>query len=179
MLRVFAVGLIVALSAGLAEAKISVSEEAKVKEGDSVFAVVVDCPQADPTFGGAEEGTIGPDRCGQCLIQANWGTTLRYPYDLHIKGMLLDENGKPISNRLIHFFLPNGWVVKTRSAETGYFRILLGATAERKSDKPLTLDIGTKKMRKDNKAEYYAIFLMQDGFKPCAEKEPEKKPEKK
>lgn len=170
MVRVVVVGLVLALGAVVAEAKIPVSEEMKVKEGDTVYGVVVDCPQADPTFGGSEDGKIGPDRCGQCLIEANWGATLKYPYDLHIKGTLLDEAGKPIANRLVHFFLPNGWVVKTRTTDTGYFRILLGATAERKSDKPLTTDIGTKKMRNDNKAEYYALYLMQENFKPCADK---------
>jgi len=170
MVRAVAVGLVLALSAGWAEAKIPVTEEMKVKDGEGVYAVVIDCPQADPTFGGSEDGVIGPDRCGQCLIEANWGTLLRYPHDLIIKGTLVDEEGKPIPNRLIHFFLPNGWVVKTRSADTGFFRILLGATAERKGKDPLSVDIGTKRMRKDNKAEFYALFLLPENFKPCAEK---------
>jgi hypothetical protein len=180
MFRAVVVGCALALVAGVAEAKIPVSEEMKVKDSEgNVFAVVVDCPQSDPTFGGSENGTIGPDRCGQCLIEANWGTMVKYPYDLHIKGTLLDEGGKPIANRMIEFFLPNGWVVKTRTAENGYFRILLGATSERKSQDPLTTDIGTKRMRKDDKAEYYALFLLQDRFKPCAAEKKEKKAEKK
>lgn len=170
MFRAVVMTLAIALAAVTVEAGITVSEEMRIKDGEGkVFAVVVDCPQADPTFGGAEEGTIGTDRCGQCLVQANWGVLIRYPYDLYIKGMLVDENGDPVPNQMIQFFMPNGWVVKTRSAETGFFRILLGATDDRKTDEPLTIDIGTKKMRKGSKMEYYALFMLPEDFKPCAE----------
>lgn len=173
---VAAVLLALVVSAPMAQAKIPVSDEMKVKDSEgNVFAVVVDCPRSDPTFGGSQEGTIGPDRCGQCLIESNWGTMLKYPYDLHIKGMLLDENGEPVAQQMIQFFLPNGWTVKTRSADTGYFRILLGATAERKSPDPLTTDIGTKKMSKQrDKSDIYALYLMPESFKPCAEKDAKK-----
>ena len=171
MFRVVVVGLVVMLSAVAAEAKMTISESNKVKDTDgTVYAVVVDCPQSDPTYGGSEDGTLGPDRCGQCLVESNWGTTLKYPYDLIIKGTMLDENGQPLKNQMIHFFLPNGWTVKTRSSETGFFRILLGATAERKGSDPLQADIGTKKTHKDSKAPFYAMYLMPDNFKPCAEK---------
>src|SRR6185295_4592855 len=146
MLRAVVVGLVVALSAVTANAKIKVADSSKVKEGDTVFAVVVDCPQADPTFGGSEDGTIGGDRCGQCLIESNWGTVLKYPYDLLIKGTLVDEGGQPLKGKMLQFYLPNGWTVKTRTADNGFFRILLGATGDRKSKDPLTADIGTKKM---------------------------------
>ena len=171
MFRVVVVGLALALSAVAAEAKITISESNKVKDTDgTVYAVVVDCPGSDPTYGGAEEGKIGPDSCGQCLVESNWGTMLKHPYDVIIKGTMLDESGQPIKNQMIHFFLPNGWTVKTRSAENGYFRILLGATAERKSKEPLQTDIGTKKTHKDSKAPFYAMYLMPENFKPCAEK---------
>lgn len=168
---VAAVLLALVVSTSTAQAKIAVQDEMKVKDSEgNVFAVVVDCPRPDPTFGGAQDGTIGPDRCGQCLVESNWGTMLKYPYDLHIKGTLLDESGQPIAQQMIQFFLPNGWTVKTRSADNGYFRILLGATAERKSSDPLTTDIGTKKMRKDrDKSDIYAFYLMPENFKPCAE----------
>ena len=171
MYRVVVVALAVALSAAVAEAKISVSDSNKVKDSEgNVYAVVIDCPLPDPTYGGAEEGTIGPDRCGQCLVEANWGAPLKYPYDLHIRGTMVDETGKPLKGKMLQFFLPNGWTVKTRTADNGYFRILLGATDERKSKDPLMTDIGTKKMRSDTKADYYAMFLMPENFKPCAEK---------
>jgi len=171
MFRVVVVGLALTLSAVAADAKIAVQDAAKVKESDgTVYAVVVDCPQPDPTYGGSEDSTIGTDRCGQCLIEANWGQPMKYPYDLHIRGTLVDEAGKPLKGKMLQFFLPNGWTVKTRTADNGYFRILLGATAERKSKEPLMTDIGTKKMRNDNKAAYYAMFLLPDNFKPCAEK---------
>ena len=176
MYRVVVVGLAVALSAVVAEAKIAVSESNKVKDSEgNVYAVVIDCPQSDPTFGGAEDGTIGPDRCGECLVEANWGTMLKYPYDLLIKGTMVDGAGQPVKSQMIHFFLPNGWTVKTRSADNGFFRILLGATGERKSKEPLTTDIGTKKIHKDSKAPFYAMYLMPENFKPCAEK-PKGKP---
>jgi hypothetical protein len=178
MFRAVVVGLAMLLSAVAAEAKITVSESSRVTDGEgNIYAVVLDCPQADPTFGGSEEGTIGPDRCGQCLIESNWGTMVKYPYDLLIKGTLVDESGKPLPNKMIHFFMPNGWTVKTRTADNGYFRILMGATSERKSKDPLTTDLGTKKMRSDSKAPYYAFFLLPDNFKPCAaaEKKPGKK----
>lgn len=171
MFRAVVVAGVVALSAAAVEARITVTEEMKLKDSEgNVYAVIVDCPQSDPTFGGAEEGKIGSDACGQCLVEANWGILLRYPYDLFIKGMMLDQNGEPIPNQMIQFFLPNGWVVKTRSAENGFFRILLGATDERKSSEPLTMDIGTKRMQKDSKAPYYALYMMPEDFKPCAEK---------
>lgn len=170
MFRAVVVGAVLMLSAVAAEAKITVSESNKVKDGDgNVYAVVIDCPQPDPTYGGSEDGTLGPDRCGQCLVESNWGTTLKYPYDLIIKGTMVDEKGEPLKNQMIHFFLPNGWTVKTRSSDNGFFRILLGATAERKGTTPVQTDIGTKKTRKDSKAPFYAMYLMPENFKPCAE----------
>ncbi len=179
MFRVVVVGLAVALTAVAAEAKIAVSESKTVKDSEgNVYAVIVDCPQPDPTYGGAEEGTIGPDRCGECLIQANWGAALKYPYDLLVKGTLVDEGGKPLKGKMIQFFLPNGWTVKTRSADNGFFRIILGAIGERKGKDALTTDIGTIKMRSDSKAAYYALYMMPENFKPCAEK-PKGKPAKK
>jgi hypothetical protein len=181
MLRAVAVVLFTLAVAGAAQAKISVSDDMKVKDADgSVYAVVVDCPQADPSYGGASDGTIGPDRCGQCLVESNWGVLLKYPYDLHIKGTLQDGAGNPIGGQMIQFFLPNGWTVKTRSADNGFFRILLGATAERKAKEPLVTDIGTKKMSVDRKKDaIYAFYLMPENFKPCAEKKAEKKADKK
>lgn len=180
MFRAVVVGLALALSAMAAEAKISVSDSKKVKDGEgNIYAVVLDCPQPDPTYGGSEDGTIGPDRCGQCLIEANWGAAMKYPYDVVIKGTMVDEAGKPLKGRMLQFFLPNGWTVKTRTADNGFFRIILGAIGDRKSKDPLTTDIGTVKMRNDNKAAYYAMYLLPDNFKPCAPKAKSKPAEKK
>jgi len=146
--------------------------------------VIVDCLQSDSgkvqgkdaaAYGGSEESVIGADHCGKCLIDANWGTFLRYPYDLHIKGTLLDDGGKPVENMMVEFFLPNGWTIKTRTSKTGYFRILMGATEERLSKEPLVLDVGTRRMKKGSKMPYYAIYMMPDPFKPCAV-EAQKKP---
>ncbi|GIW42249.1 MAG: hypothetical protein KatS3mg076_2826 [Candidatus Binatia bacterium] len=142
------------------------------KEGKS-YGVVVDCrqPDAEPDrkkyFGGAEEGFLGKEPCGKCLVEANWGVLLKYPYDLMIKGTLLDEEGKPVENKLVHFFFPNGWIVKTRTTKSGFFRILMGATDEKKSDRWLEMDVGERYVRKGDDLPYYALYVMPEDFRPC------------
>jgi len=111
-----AVYLFLALNA---HAGITVTEDMKLKgEDGQTYAIIVDCPQGDSkgekvAFGGSEDSMLGKGRCGQCLINANYGTRLEYPYDLHIKGVLLDENGLPLKNKLVQFYFPIGWTVKT------------------------------------------------------------------
>jgi hypothetical protein len=170
MFRAMTAALVLTLSTVAAEAKTTIPESNKVKDKDgNVYAVVLDCPQSDPAFGGSEEGKLGGERCGQCLVNSNWGTQVRTPYDLTVKGVLVDEDGQPLKNRMIEFFMANGWTIKTRTTDTGFYRILMGATQERKSKENLVTDLGTKKMRKDSKASYYALFLLPENFKPCAD----------
>jgi hypothetical protein len=155
------------------EATIQITNSMRLKDDEKTYAVVIDCPQRNASgknaasFGGSEDGKIKADACGKCLLDANWGTFIRYPYDVHIKGMMLDENDKPVENQLVHFFLPNGWTVKTRTASTGFFRVILGATDERKSKTPLTMDIGTHRIKTGTKIPYYAFFILPEDFTPC------------
>ena len=47
-------------------------------------------------------------------------------------GHLKDENGQPLKGNFVRLYLPNTWTVRTRTDDDGLFRLLLGATAERK-----------------------------------------------
>ena len=174
MTRWLVTAMICALTATTAEARIQVSDDMHLRDKDgTTYMVVIDCPQpgvkkdAGKFFGGSEHSTIGKDRCGKCLIDANWGVYLKHPYDVLIKGKLADENEKPIKNKLVHFFLPNGWTVKTRTADSGYFRIVMGATAERKSRELLEMDLGTRHMKKESAAPFYAFYVLPQSFKAC------------
>ena len=139
------------------------------------YAIILDCPQDKSgkasEFGGSEDSMLGGQRCGKCLIDSNWGYFIKYPYDLLIKGTLVDAKGEPINNHLVHLYLPNGWTIKTRTSKTGFFRFLMGATDKRKGEKPLEIDLGKRHMEKDNKAEFYAFYMMPQDFKPCKAEE--------
>ena len=156
-----------------AQAGIPVTDDMKLKgEDGQTYAIVVDCPQEGSTkkgivFGGSEDSMVGKARCGQCLINANYGAKLIYPFDLHIKGVLVDENGAPLKGKMLQFHFPIGWTVKTRTSDTGYFRILMGATAERKSDAMLEKDLGKLHMKKDSKMPFYALYVLPPDFRPC------------
>jgi len=175
-------GVLCVLGAIPAFAEITIPDNMRIRGQDNtVYAVIVDCPQPDAgsgpnatAFGGAEEGRIGSDRCGSCLIDANWGTHLLYPQELVITGKLLDENGGPRAKTMVRFFLPNGWSVKTRTLDDGYFRVMLGATAERKSNQPITVDIGIRRLKRGKDVPYYAMYILPEHFKPCpSEKRPQ------
>ena len=128
---------------------------------------------------GVEEGYLAAQPCGKCMITENYGTTLAYPYDLHFLGKLVDAQGQPVKDRFVKMFLANGWNVRSRTGQDGAFRLMLGATAERKSSKPLVTDLGTRvDSPKDNK-DYYAIFLLPEGYKACsAAEKPQPKKQK-
>jgi len=145
--------------------------EVKDKDGKT-WALILDCASCKSGSGsecatGVEKGFHNKAKCGNCLLEANFGTRIGYPYDLHIIGTLKDENGKPLKNRFVKLFLPNTWTVRTRTNEDGTFRLLLGATLERKSEKPLLVDIGDRTMQSKSDAENYALFLMEPKYKPC------------
>jgi hypothetical protein len=139
------------------------------------LAVVLDCNScADPAKGkncesGVENGFNDGKACGQCLLDANFPTRIAYPYDLQFMGYLKDENGQPLKGKFVRLYLPNTWTVRTRTLDDGMFRLLLGATAERKGP-GLVIKLGDRVMRKDSKAAEYALYMMPETYKPCPAK---------
>ena len=83
-------------------------------------------------------------------------------------GYLKDENGQPLKGKFVRLYLPNTWTVRTRTLDDGLFRLLLGATAERKG-KGLVIKLGDRTMRKDSKAAEYALFMLPPNYKQCAQ----------
>jgi hypothetical protein len=164
-----------ALPAGAATDKVV------VKDPDGqVLAVIVDCNSCpNPAKGkncenGAENGFAAGKPCGKCLLDANFPTRISYAYDLQFIGYLKDEDGQPLKNKFVRLYLPNTWTVRTRTTDDGTFRLLLGATAERKG-KAQVIKIGDHVMPKDSKAGEYALFMMPENYKPCSDKPAEKK----
>lgn len=144
-----------------------------VKDPDGkTLAVVIDCNSCqDPAKGtdcatGAENGFFEGKPCGKCLLDANFPTRIPYPYDLQFLGNLKDETGQPLKGRFVRLYLPNTWTVRTRTTDDGLFRLLLGATAERKG-KGLVIKLGDRTMPKDSKAAEYALFMLPPDYKPC------------
>jgi hypothetical protein len=135
------------------------------------LALILDCNTCPDGKGsqctsGAETGFNGNASCGHCLLKANFGTRINYDFDLLIMGHLKDEKGQPAKGRFVKLFLPNTWTVRTRTGDDGLFRLLLGATGERKG-KPIIVQIGDRIMPKDSKAEHYALFMVPEQHKPC------------
>ncbi|HVO25002.1 MAG TPA: hypothetical protein VMW56_15375 [Candidatus Margulisiibacteriota bacterium] len=156
----------------------------KSSEGQTL-AVLVQCNNcAKATAGakncrtGVEEGYLNGRACGKCMITENYGARLAYAYDLHLVGKLVDAQGQPIKDRFVKVFMANGWNIRTRTSDAGTYRLMLGATVERKSTTPVVVDLGTRvDSPKDNK-EFYAMFLLPDGYKPCPAAKPEPKKHK-
>ena len=147
------------------------SDPVKDPEGKTL-AVVVDCNSCqDPAKGkdcegGIDGGYFDGQPCGKCLLDANFPTRIPYPYDLQFMGYLKDENGQPLKGKFVRLYLPNTWTVRTRTLDDGLFRLLLGATAERKG-KGLVIKLGDRTMRKDSKAAEYALFMLPPEYKKC------------
>jgi hypothetical protein len=147
------------------------SQVLKDPEGKTI-GVVMTCSSCKGEKGaqcitGVDDGFNGDKPCGQCAIKSNFGARLSYAYDILIMGHLKDEKGEPVRGRFVKLFLPNTWTVRTRTGDDGLFRVLLGATAERKG-KPIVVQLGDLKTPKDTKAEYYALFMLPENQKPCA-----------
>ncbi len=144
-----------------------------VKDPDgNTLAVIVDCstcrePGGERCETGVDGGFNDGKPCGKCLLDANFPTRIPYPYDLQFTGYLKDENGQPLKGKFVRLYLPNTWTVRTRTTEDGMFRLLLGATAERKG-KALAIKLGDRTMRKDSKAAEYALYMLPENYKPCA-----------
>ena len=144
-----------------------------VKDPDGkTLAVVLDCSTCqDPGKGkncetGVDNGFESGKPCGKCLLDANFPTRIPYAYDLQFMGHLKDENGQPLKARFVRLYLPNTWTVRTRTLDDGTFRLLLGATVERKG-KGLAIDLGDRVMRKDSKSTEYALYMLPPDYKPC------------
>lgn len=154
-------------------AGVAAAEDAVKDPDGKTLAVVLDCNSCqDPKTGkncesGVEKGFYAGKPCGKCLLDANYPTRIIYPYDLQFIGYLKDEKGQPMKGKFVRLYLPNTWTVRTRTMDDGMFRLLLGATAERKG-KGLVIRLGDHTMRSDSKASEYALYMMPDNYKPCA-----------
>jgi len=157
------------------------SQTVKDANGDTIGVLVIcnDCKSGGGKLchGGAEEGWLDGKPCGKCLLQANFGPALKYGSDLHVTGTLLDPSGKPIKDRFVKLFLPNGWGSRTKTWEKGTFRIMLGATAARTAKEPVVVDIGTRVDTTTKNDQYFAMFLLPQDYKPCPDDTVIPKPE--
>jgi len=148
------------------------SDVVKDPDGNTV-AVVIDCNSCqDAAKGkscqtGVDTGFSDGKPCGKCLLDANFPTRIPYAYDLQFLGYLKDETGQPLKGKFVRLYLPNTWTVRTRTLDDGMFRLLLGATAERKG-KGIVIKLGDRTMRKDSKATEYALFMLPPDYKPCS-----------
>lgn len=145
-----------------------------VDPSGKVIAVILDCNScADPSsgtkcVGGVQDGFHAGKRCGQCLLTANFGTRLLYPHDLQITGTLTQPDGTALADEFVRLFLPNTWTVRTRTTENGYFRLLLGATEDRKGEM-VAVDLGSRSRSKSEDAVDYSFFMVPESHKPCPE----------
>jgi hypothetical protein len=152
-----------------------------VKDPDGkTLAVVLDCSSckdgaSKECDNGVAAGFSSSKPCGKCLIDANFPTRIEYPYDLQFVGHLKDEKGEPQKGKFVRLYLPNTWTVRTRTLDDGLFRLLLGATAERKG-KALVIKLGDRMMRKDSKSGEYALYMLPPDYKPCPASEGADKP---
>jgi hypothetical protein len=165
------------------------AEEAKdvvpIKGSDGqTLAVLVQCNNCSARRGGkkchtgAEEGYLNGEACGKCMITENYGARLAYPFDLHLIGKLVDAQGQPIKGRFVKVFMANGWNIRTRTSDAGTYRLMLGATIERKSTTPMVIDLGTRVDAPEVNKDYYAMFLLPNDYKACPAPHPEPKKHK-
>ena len=166
------IGLVAFLVLAFALPAHALSDAVKDPDGHTL-AVVIDCNSCqDAGKGkncqtGAESGFNDGKACGKCLLDANFPTRIPYGYDLQFLGYLKDENGQPLKGKFVRLYLPNTWTVRTRTLDDGLYRLLLGATTDRKG-KGLVIKLGDRTMRKDSKATEYALFMLPPDYKQCA-----------
>lgn len=174
------IGLLVVAFAGVAAAAPQRTEfEARDPAGTVVAKVVLchDCkePQAaseTPCDAGAADGWRDGKPCGSCLLQANWGVLIEYAYDMHVAGELVDAAGEPVVGRFVKMMLPNGWSVRTRTLDDGSFRLMLGATLERKDPKPITVEVGKWVDSESGEDPHFSLYLLPADYKPCISDKP-------
>lgn len=180
MLKFWSVGLMLFGAVSAAAAAPQRTEfDAITARGEVVAKVVVcnDCkePQAqskDPCDAGAIDGWRNGEPCGSCLVAANWGVLVEYAQDVHVNGTLVDRAGAPVVGRFVKMSMPNGWSVRTRSADDGTFRLMLGATLERQDKKPIVVDVGSWVDSEHGDDPNFQLYLLQPGYKPCTSATP-------
>lgn len=154
--------------AGPAAASRNVVKDAEGK----TIAVIYDCSSCKAPGNGAqctsgvESGYSDGKPCGKCLLDANFGFRIGYDQDLLISGYLKDGEGKPVTNRFVKLALPNTWNYRTRTLEDGQFRLMLGATLDRKGRDPLRVDLGEHIETKSGTADYM-LYMLPEDHKPC------------
>lgn len=149
----------------------AVERPLKDPEGN-LLGLIVECSSCREGSGktcdmGVMDGFHKGVRCGQCLLESNFGVTVASHYDIRLTGRLLDETGKPLSGKFVQLRMPNTWGVKARTTEQGEFMIRLGATRGRKSSTPAALDLGELTMKQGGKDSMYNMFLLPPDYKPC------------
>lgn len=153
----------------------SASDEQPIKGPDGqTLAILVQCNScasasgtSKKCHGGAEEGYLDGQPCGKCMMTENFGARFAYPYDIHITGKLVDVQKQPVKSRFVKVFMANGWAIRTKTSDEGTYRLMLGATAERKSTTPLVIELGTRVDSPTDNKDNYAMFLLPDGYKAC------------
>src|SRR5262245_44353051 len=168
-------GVLVAMLAFLVAPAGATTDVVKDPEGKTL-AVILDCnscQKPDAKGGkcesGADMGFNDGKPCGKCLLDANFPTRIPYAYDLQFIGYLKDEKGQPLKGKFVRLYLPNTWTVRTRTGDDGLFRLLLGATVDRKG-KGLVIPLCTRTLPKDTKAAEYALYMLPPNYKTCAAK---------
>jgi hypothetical protein len=163
------------LAATAASALAAAGDDVPVKDPNGkTLAVVVLCNDCEGgaakkgCYDGAENGFRKGKACGPCLMKANPVRILEHPYDLHVTGILKDPKGEPIKDRFVKLFMPNGWGHRTKTLDKGQFHLMLGATSERKSSQPLTVDIGSHvDVQNGEKDQYFAMYMLPVDYKGC------------
>ncbi len=148
----------------------------KGPDGKQVAVIVTcnDCenPNKAGCFPGAENGYLDGKPCGQCYLIEGDRKVLAQPFDLHVTGKITDAEGKAVKDRFLKLFLPNGWGHRTRTGDDGTFHLLLGATAERTSKEPVTVNLGTLHDSIGTNDEFFALYMLPTNFAPCKQMGP-------
>jgi len=180
MLKTWSIGFVVLLTAYAASAAPQRTELDVADPSGALVAKIVVCNDCkngkatatEPCDFGASDGWRDGKPCGTCFLQANWGLPIEYAYDLHVAGKLVDAKGEPVVGRFVKMAMPNGWSVRTRTLDDGTFRMMLGATLERKDTKPITAEIGTWVDSIAGEDPHFALYLLPVDYKACTSATP-------
>jgi len=166
------VGVLLVLAASATAA--FATEHKVVDPTGKVIGIILDCNSCkEPGDGkscttGVQQGYHDGKPCGKCLMTANFGKRLLYPYDLQITGTLTRPDGEPLADEFMRLYLPNTWTVRTKTMDTGLYRLVLGATEDRKGD-VLKIELPPRGRAKVDGADDYALYMLPENYKPCAE----------
>jgi hypothetical protein len=167
--------ILVAVSTLFALAGVASAAENKIVDPQgNTIGIVLDCNSCknpDKEKGcesGVRDGYHDGKRCGECLLESNYGSKVLYAYDLYVTGTLQQPDGSALSNEFVRLYLPNTWTVRTRTTEKGMFRLVLGATKAREG-KPMSVELGPRTRVKKEGVADYALYMLPEPYKPCAE----------